>query len=154
MIRPSSSEMEMFQDQRPDPHRSRATVLPGDLILAKREGVVFIPAIMAEKVVKGAEYIAMRDAFGHQMLREQRFTPGEIDQKWTPAINAAFLKWTEEHPDQMKMTQPEPRGDDEAAPIGGAGRFRQGEVEKVDLTLGGGCRCRRRCAVAFRRLAS
>jgi 4-hydroxy-4-methyl-2-oxoglutarate aldolase len=99
-------EMEMFRINGPI-RIGRATVLPGDLILAKREGVVFIPAIMAEKVVKGAEYIAMRDGFGHQMLREQRFTPGEIDQKWTPAINAAFLKWTEEHPDQMKMTRAE-----------------------------------------------
>jgi regulator of RNase E activity RraA len=97
-------EMEMFRINGPI-RIGRATVLPGDLILAKREGVVFIPAIMAEKVVKGAEYIAMRDAFGHQMLREQRFTPGEIDQKWTPAINTAFLKWTEEHPDQMKMSK-------------------------------------------------
>jgi regulator of RNase E activity RraA len=99
-------EMEMFRINGPI-RIGRATVLPGDLILAKREGVVFIPAIMAETVVKGAEYIAMRDAFGHQMLREQRFTPGEIDQRWTPTINAAFLKWTEEHPDQMKMTRAE-----------------------------------------------
>jgi 4-hydroxy-4-methyl-2-oxoglutarate aldolase len=84
-----------------------ATVLPGDLVLAKREGVVFIPAQMAEKVVSMAEFIGMRDAFGHQMLREGRFTPGEIDQKWTPAINDAFTKWVGEKPDRLKMTRSE-----------------------------------------------
>ncbi|WP_419815369.1 RraA family protein [Glacieibacterium sp.] len=99
-------EMEMFQINGPI-RIGRATVLPGDLILAKREGVVFIPAIMAEKVVQGAEFIALRDAFGHQMLREQRFTPGEIDQRWTPAINAAFVKWVDEHPTALKMSRAE-----------------------------------------------
>lgn len=99
-------EMEMMHINGPI-RIGRATVLPGDLILAKREGVMFIPAIMAEKVVKGAEFIAMRDGFGHQMLREQRFTPGEIDGKWSPAVNAAFIKWVEAHPKMMKMTRAE-----------------------------------------------
>lgn len=99
-------EMEMMKINGPI-RIGRATVLPGDLILAKREGVVFIPAIMAEKVVKGAEYIALRDAFGHQMLREGKFTPGEIDGRWSPAVNTAFLQWVDAHPDQMKMTRAE-----------------------------------------------
>lgn len=99
-------EMEMARINGPI-RIGRATVLPGDLVLAKREGVVFIPAIMAEKVVQGAEFIAMRDAFGHQMLREGRFTPGEIDGKWSPAVDAAFLKWVDEHPEAMKMTRAE-----------------------------------------------
>ncbi len=99
-------EMEMVRINGPI-RIGRATVLPGDLVLARREGVVFIPAIMAEKVVKGAEYIAMRDGFGHQMLREQRFTPGEIDGRWSTEVNKAFLAWVDEHPDQMKMSRAE-----------------------------------------------
>jgi regulator of RNase E activity RraA len=85
----------------------RAAVLPGDLVLAKAEGVVFVPAIMAEKVVQEAELIAMRDLFGHQMLREGRFTPGQIDSKWSPEVNAAFLRWVQEHPEAMKMSRAE-----------------------------------------------
>jgi 4-hydroxy-4-methyl-2-oxoglutarate aldolase len=100
------NEMEMFKINGPI-RIGRATVLPGDLVLAKREGVVFIPAIMAEVVVRGAEFIAMRDGFGHQMLREGRFTPGEIDGKWSPQVNAAFRKWVDEHPESMKMTRAE-----------------------------------------------
>jgi regulator of RNase E activity RraA len=48
----------------------RATVLPGDVVLAKKGGVVFIPAQFAEEVVMTAEFIQLRDAFGHQRLRE------------------------------------------------------------------------------------
>lgn len=99
-------EMEMVQINGPI-RIGRAAVLPGDLVLAKREGVVFIPAILAERVVKEAEFIALRDGFGHQMLREKRFTPGEIDGPWTPTINAAFLRWTTQHAEQVKMSRTE-----------------------------------------------
>src|SRR5215510_16408297 len=48
----------------------RATVLPGDVVLAKKGGVVFIPAYLVEEVVLNAEFIHLRDQFGHQRLRE------------------------------------------------------------------------------------
>ena len=68
----------------------RASVLPGDLVLGKPEGVIFIPAHLAEKVVNQSEFIALQDEFGHKMLRENKFTPGEIDMKWSDAIKNAF----------------------------------------------------------------
>jgi len=67
-----------------------ATVLPGDLVLGKPEGVIFIPAHLADKVVNTAEFIALQDEFGHKMLRENKYTPGEIDMKWSDAIKNAF----------------------------------------------------------------
>lgn len=57
----------------------RATALPGDAVLAKKYGVVFIPAHLLEEVVINAEFIGLKDAFGHQRLREQKYTPGQID---------------------------------------------------------------------------
>ncbi len=69
------------------------TVLPGDVVLAKREGVIFIPAHLAERVVTTAEVVALKDRFGHQRLREGAYTPGQIDRAWTPEIKADFLKW-------------------------------------------------------------
>src|ERR1700704_557758 len=42
----------------------RATVLPGDIALAKKGGVVFIPAHLVEYVVLNAEFIQLRDEFG------------------------------------------------------------------------------------------
>jgi regulator of RNase E activity RraA len=85
----------------------RAIVLPGDLVLAKKEGIVFIPAHLAEKVILEAEFIALQDGFGHQMLREGKYTPGEIDQAWTDAIKKDFLAWIDKNPTKVPM----PRAD-------------------------------------------
>ncbi|HYK44234.1 MAG TPA: RraA family protein [Parafilimonas sp.] len=85
----------------------RATVLPGDVVLAKKGGVVFIPAQFAEEVVMTAEFIQLRDAFGHQRLREGKYTPGQIDTEWTDEIKKDFLNWINENPSQLKMTKEE-----------------------------------------------
>ncbi len=85
----------------------RATVLPGDIALAKKGGVVFIPAYLVEEVVLNAEFISLRDAFGHQRLREGRYTPGQIDTQWTDEIKKDFLKWLDENPDKLPMTRAE-----------------------------------------------
>jgi 4-hydroxy-4-methyl-2-oxoglutarate aldolase len=85
----------------------RTTVLPGDAVLAKKGGVVFVPAHLVEEVVLNAEFIALRDQFGHQRLREGKYTPGEIDQQWTDAIKSDFLKWLDQNPDKLPMTRPE-----------------------------------------------
>lgn len=82
----------------------RATVLPGDLILGKKEGVVFIPAHLAKECIENAEFVALRDEFGHLRLREGKYTPGQIDQKWTDDIKADFLKWVKSNPDKLPMT--------------------------------------------------
>jgi len=71
----------------------RATVLPGDVVLAKKGGVIFIPAQFLEDLVKNAEFVELRDAFGHQRLREGKYTPGQIDQQWSDEIKKDFLQW-------------------------------------------------------------
>lgn len=85
----------------------RATVLPGDLVLAKREGVIFIPAHLAEEVIINSEFIALRDQFGHQMLREGKYTPGQIDTRWTDEIKEDFLAWLDDNPDKLPMSRAE-----------------------------------------------
>lgn len=85
----------------------RATVLPGDAVLAKKYGVVFIPAHLLDTVVLNAEFISLRDAFGHQRLREQKYTPGQIDTQWTDEIKKDFLKWINENPGKLPMTREE-----------------------------------------------
>ena len=85
----------------------RASVLPGDLVLAKREGVIFIPAHLVEQVITQAEFVALKDTFGHLRLNEGTYTPGEIDTKWTETIKQDFLKWLDENPDKLPMTREE-----------------------------------------------
>jgi regulator of RNase E activity RraA len=83
----------------------QAVVLPGDLVISEKEGVLFIPAHLAEKVVATAEFIALRDKFGQAMLKSGTYTTGEIDSQWTPAIKDAFLKWLDKNPNEVKMTR-------------------------------------------------
>jgi 4-hydroxy-4-methyl-2-oxoglutarate aldolase len=72
---------------------AEVTVLPGDIVLGTTTGVTFIPAHLAEEVVTTSEDIRVRDQFGHQRLREGRYTPGEIDRAWPPEIEADFKEW-------------------------------------------------------------
>jgi regulator of RNase E activity RraA len=85
----------------------RATVLPGDVVLAKKGGVYFIPPHLLEQVLIRAEFIALRDMFGHQRLREGKYTPGEIDSGWSDEIKQDFLSWVDDNPDKLPMTRAE-----------------------------------------------
>jgi len=69
------------------------TVLPGDIALGRLDGVIFIPPHLAEKVVKTGELVILRDQFGHMRLREGKYTPGQIDRKWTADIEKDFSAW-------------------------------------------------------------
>jgi 4-hydroxy-4-methyl-2-oxoglutarate aldolase len=73
-----------------------ATVLPGDVVLGTRSGVIFVPPHLAQEVVERSEEIRLRDTFGHQRLREGRYTPGQIDRRWTEEIEADFAAWKAE----------------------------------------------------------
>ncbi|MFC1541335.1 RraA family protein [Candidatus Latescibacterota bacterium] len=82
----------------------RATVMPGDVVLGTIEGVIFIPAHLAERVVDRAEVVNMRDTFGFERLHEGKYTPGEIDSRWSDAINADFLQWLKDN--RTKLSAP------------------------------------------------
>jgi regulator of RNase E activity RraA len=81
----------------------RVTVLPGDVVLAKREGVIFIPPQFAQEVVEQAERIMLRDLFGHQRLREGIYTPGQIDARWTKEIEKDFSQWLVQNKDRLEV---------------------------------------------------
>ena len=85
----------------------RATVLPGDVVLAKKYGVIFIPAYLAEDLVLTSEVTALRDEFGHQRLREKKYLAGEIDSEWTEEIKKDFLNWLNNYPGKLPMTKAE-----------------------------------------------
>lgn len=80
-----------------------ATCMPGDIVLGKREGVIFIPPHLAEKVVSTSEVIRLRDMFGKMRLKEGIYTPGQIDRRWSEEIEADFSKWLEDHIDELPV---------------------------------------------------
>lgn len=69
------------------------TVLPGDVVLSDPEGLTFIPPHLAEKVVTSSEDVRFRDEWGHEVLRQGRYTPGQVDSRWTEAMEAEFQAW-------------------------------------------------------------
>jgi regulator of RNase E activity RraA len=80
-----------------------ALVMPGDVVLGRNGGVIFIPAQLAERVVKYSERTHLEDMFGHQRLREKKYTAGQIDTKWTPEIEEDFHKWLKENEDHLPV---------------------------------------------------
>ena len=82
-------------------------VLPGDLVIATREGVLFVPAHMAEQVVSTSEFVIRKDQFGFEMVRNGKYSTGDIDSQWNDEIKTEFLKWLEKHPELGKMTRAE-----------------------------------------------
>ena len=84
----------------------RAIVLPGDLVLAKPEGVLFVPAILAEDAVSHAEFTALTDAYNFELNQEGK-NGGQFEGGWNTAKYDAFAQWIDAHPDKLKMSRPE-----------------------------------------------
>tara|TARA_B100000029_G_scaffold516797_1_gene634410 strand:- start:1776 stop:2660 length:885 start_codon:yes stop_codon:yes gene_type:complete len=83
----------------------QTTTMPGDVVLGKREGVIFIPPHLAEKVVKTSELVQLRDMFGKQRLKEGEYTPGQIDDRWSDAMEADFSVWLEDHQEALPVSR-------------------------------------------------
>ena len=84
----------------------RAVVLPGDLVMAKPEGVVFIPAVLAEAAVSSAEFTTLKDSFNFE-LNQKGSNGGLFEGGWNADKYAAFSKWIGEHPERLKMARGE-----------------------------------------------
>ncbi|WP_372638640.1 RraA family protein [Fodinibius sp.] len=78
------------------------TVIPGDVVLAKQDGVIFIPAHLAGRVVSRSEMIRTRDSFAHDRVRSGTYTAGQMDTEWTQAIEEDFTQWVEKNADRLK----------------------------------------------------
>ena len=83
------------------------TVMPGDVVLGKMGVVVFIPPQLAERVVKTSEIVRLRDLFGHQRLREGKYTAGQIDARWSDEIEKDFSKWLNDHINELPVSKEE-----------------------------------------------
>lgn len=82
-----------------------ATVMPGDIALGDPEGVTFIPPQLAEKVADDSEMDHEVDDWGHEMLREKKYTPGQIDSRWTPDMIREFNAWLAQKGSKLRMPE-------------------------------------------------
>ena len=84
----------------------RATVLPGDLVLAKNDGVIFIPAYLAEDAVAHAEFIKLEDTFNFELNRSGS-NGGAFEGGWNGRKYASFVQWINANPSKLKMARAE-----------------------------------------------
>ena len=84
----------------------RAVVLPGDLVLAKTDGVIFIPAVKAEAAVSHAEFTNLMDDYNFELNREGK-NGAEFEGGWTPAKYQGLAKYIDAHPEKLKMPRAE-----------------------------------------------
>lgn len=81
-----------------------ATVMPGDVVLARDGGIIFIPPHLAQRVVETSEIVRLRDMFGHQRLREKKYTAGQIDSRWTEEIEKDFSQWLKDNKTKLQVS--------------------------------------------------
>jgi regulator of RNase E activity RraA len=81
------------------------TIMPGDIALGDPEGITFIPPQLAQKVADDTEMDRLVDEWGHMMLREGKYTPGQIDAKWTREMIDQFNQWLAQKGSARRMPQ-------------------------------------------------
>ena len=81
-----------------------AVVLPGDLVIAKAQGIIFVPAILAEDAISSAEFTNLMDAYNFELNKAGK-NGGQFEGGWNAQKFAGFKEWVAGHPDQLKMTQ-------------------------------------------------
>jgi regulator of RNase E activity RraA len=67
-----------------------AVVMPGDVVLGREQGVVFIPAHLAQDVVEDSEVTRVRDEFTKENLLKGK---NYYTAKWDEATRQEYLKW-------------------------------------------------------------
>jgi 4-hydroxy-4-methyl-2-oxoglutarate aldolase len=84
----------------------RAVVLPGDLVIANAEGVVVVPAILAEDAISSAEFTNLTDAYNFELNKEGK-NGAQFEGGWDAQKYANFKQWVYANPDKLKMSRAE-----------------------------------------------
>jgi regulator of RNase E activity RraA len=77
----------------------RATILPGDVVLAKTTGVAFIPPHLVQEVVIAGEYTALRDEFNFFCMKTNKYEyVNEAFVVDRDVFEKDFQQWLDRHP--------------------------------------------------------
>jgi regulator of RNase E activity RraA len=77
----------------------RATVLPGDVVLAKKTGVAFIPPHLVQEVVIAGEYTALRDEYNFHCIKTEKYEyVNEAFVVDPDVFENDFRQWLDQHP--------------------------------------------------------
>jgi regulator of RNase E activity RraA len=83
----------------------RAIVLPGDVVLAKSTGVIFIPAQFVDELVLSGEVTSLQDEFTFMRIADKtyEYKNESFVGGWTEAIDKDFVNWATT---KAKLTMP------------------------------------------------
>jgi hypothetical protein len=56
-------------------------------------------------VIATAEFMSARADFSKAMLKEGRYSSGQVDSQWTDDIKEHFLRWLKETKSETQMTR-------------------------------------------------
>jgi regulator of RNase E activity RraA len=84
----------------------RATVLPGDIVLAKEDGVLIIPAALAEDAISTAEFTKLTDDYNFQLNLANK-NGGSVEGGWDEKKFAGFREFIAKNPKKVKMSKEE-----------------------------------------------
>jgi regulator of RNase E activity RraA len=79
-----------------------AVVMPGDVVLGRDQGVVFIPAHLAQEVVEDSELTRVRDEFTKENLLKGK---NYYTAKWDEATRQEYLKWLKTRENELTPFQ-------------------------------------------------
>lgn len=83
------------------------TVFPGDIVFANEYGVAFIPAHLAEDLVKKSELTGLRDEFERVLLQQGKYPSGEVHGDWSDKIKDEYRAWIKVYPRKLAVTNQE-----------------------------------------------
>jgi regulator of RNase E activity RraA len=84
----------------------RAVVLPGDLVLAKRDGLLIIPAPLAEEAIATAEFTGLTDDYNFQLNLSNK-NGGSVEGGWDEKKFAGFKEFIDKNPKKLRMSRAE-----------------------------------------------
>ncbi len=80
-----------------------ATVMPGDVVLARDGAVIFIPPHLAEKVVKHPRSYGCVICLDTSGSGKKKYTAAQIDNRWSDDIEKDFSKWLNDHINELPV---------------------------------------------------
>jgi len=85
----------------------KATVMPGDVVFADREGVWFIPPHLVEKVLEYAERTRIHDEWTQQKLRTGKYKSSEIYSTPTdPELKKEYEEYLKKRLEERRQRKP------------------------------------------------
>jgi regulator of RNase E activity RraA len=82
-----------------------AMVMPGDIAVSDADGITFIPPQFVDAVGDEADLDHLVDEWGHMMLRQQKYPPGLIDNRWTKQMIEEFNQWAASKGSKLRLQE-------------------------------------------------